>query len=73
MLAARLSQLGPGLPVSFSHRYDVKWLQFRVRILYEVPWNSSDAALMVASISSVGAKVKPWRTSHLNVPPGGSD
>lgn len=73
MLAARFNQAGPGLPVSFSHIYDVKWLQFLVRILYEVPRNSSEAALIIESISSAGANVKPWSTSHLNVPPGGSD
>jgi hypothetical protein len=30
MLAARLIQLGAGRPVSFSQRYEVKWLQFLV-------------------------------------------
>jgi hypothetical protein len=43
MLAARLIQPGAVRPVSFSHRYDVKWLQFLVSRLYEVPWNSRDA------------------------------
>ena len=43
MLAARFSQLGPGRPVSFSQRYEVKWLQFFVRRLYEVPRNCWEA------------------------------
>lgn len=30
MLAARFSQRGAGLAVSFSHRYEVKWLQLKV-------------------------------------------
>jgi hypothetical protein len=37
MLAALFSQPGPGRPVSLSHRYAVKWLQFLVRRLYAVP------------------------------------
>ena len=43
MLAARLSQPGAGRPVSFSQRYEVKWLQFLVRRLYEVPMNCWEA------------------------------
>lgn len=72
MLAARFSHAGPASPVSFLQRYDVKWLQFFVRRLYEVPKNSSDACRSMASISSDVAKVKPCRISHLKVPPGGS-
>jgi hypothetical protein len=45
MLAARLSHDGAVRPVSFSQRYEVKWLQFLVRRLYEVPWNSIEACL----------------------------
>lgn len=33
MLAARLSQVGAGRPVSCWQRYEVKWLQFLVRRL----------------------------------------
>lgn len=33
MLAARLSHLGAGLAVSFSHKYEVKWLQLKVNRL----------------------------------------
>jgi hypothetical protein len=43
MLAARFNQPGAGRFVSFSQRYEVKWLQFLVRRLYEVPWNCSEA------------------------------
>ena len=39
MLAARFSQLGAERPVSFWQRKEVKWLQFLVRRLYEVPMN----------------------------------
>lgn len=72
MLAARFSHPGPASPVSFLHRYDVKWLQFFVSRLYEVPRNSSEASRRAASISSDVASVKPCRISHLKVPPGGS-
>lgn len=71
MLAALLSQPGPGRPVSLWHRYAVKWLQFLVSRLYAVPWNSSETSLIIVSISVGEARVKPWRISHLNVPPGG--
>ncbi len=38
-----------------------------------MPWKTSDACLIMASISAWVESVKPWRISHLNVPPGGSD
>ncbi len=72
MLAARFSQLGAACPVSFWQRYDVKWLQFFVSRLYDMPWNSSLASRIMASISFGGARVKPCRISHRKVPPGGS-
>lgn len=72
MLAARLSQLGAGRLVSFSQRYEVKWLQFLVRRLYEVPWNCSEASCMMALSSSSGRNENPWSTASLKVPPGGS-
>ena len=37
-----------------------------------MPWNASEASLIMASISFWGETVKPCRISHLNVPPGGS-
>jgi hypothetical protein len=72
ILAARFNHPGPCLPVSFSHKYCVKWLQFLLRRLYDVPWKASEASLMILSRSAWGLTVKPCRISHLNVPPGGS-
>jgi len=37
-----------------------------------VPWKFSAASLMIVSISGCEERVKPWRISHLKVPPGGS-
>jgi hypothetical protein len=72
MLAARFSQLGAGRFVSCSQRYEVKWLQFLVRRLYEVPWNCSDASCSMALSSSSGRNENPCTTATLKVPPGGS-
>lgn len=71
MLAALFSHPGPGLPVNLWQRCAVKWLQFLVRRLYDVPWNSCETSCMIASISFWGDNVKPWRISCLKVPPGG--
>lgn len=71
MLAALFSHPGPGLPVNLWQRCAVKWLQFLVRRLYDVPWNSCETSCIIASISFWGDSVNPWRISCLKVPPGG--
>jgi hypothetical protein len=52
MLAARFSQPGAVRPVSFSQRYEVKWLQFLVRRLYDFPWNSREAYCALVCLST---------------------
>lgn len=71
MLAALLSQPGPGSPVSALQMYAVKWLQFLSNRLWSVPRNFSHAACRVALISSSVASVKPCSNSQRKEPPGG--
>ena len=71
-LAARLSHVGPGLPVNLSQRYEEKWLQLLLSRLYRVPWKTLEASLIMFVISSWDSTVKPWMISQRKVPPGGS-